>query len=58
MEAVAKHGALRGSALAAWRLLRCQPFCEGGYDPVPDAPNKACSNKQGKDHEANSSEIR
>jgi len=40
-EAVAKHGVLKGSALAAWRLLRCQPFCKGGYDPVPDIPNKA-----------------
>jgi hypothetical protein len=34
MEAVAHHGALRGSALAAWRLLRCHPFARGGYDPV------------------------
>ena len=34
-EAVETHGALRGSGLAIWRLLRCQPFCRGGYDPVP-----------------------
>ena len=31
------HGPLRGSALAAWRVLRCNPWCEGGYDPVPPA---------------------
>jgi uncharacterized protein len=35
LEAVAKHGAVRGSGLAIWRLLRCHPFHPGGYDPVP-----------------------
>lgn len=30
-----KHGAWRGSVLTFWRLLRCQPFGSGGYDPVP-----------------------
>jgi uncharacterized protein len=34
MEAVEVHGVLRGSVLAAWRLLRCHPFAKGGYDPV------------------------
>lgn len=33
--AVVRFGPLRGSALAAWRLLRCQPLCDGGLDPVP-----------------------
>jgi len=36
LEAVKKHGAFRGGILIVWRLLRCQPFCRGGYDPVPD----------------------
>jgi putative membrane protein insertion efficiency factor len=35
MEAVQRHGALRGSWLAACRLLRCHPFAHAGYDPVP-----------------------
>jgi putative membrane protein insertion efficiency factor len=33
--AVTIHGPLKGSALAAWRLLRCHPFARGGLDPVP-----------------------
>jgi putative membrane protein insertion efficiency factor len=35
MEAISKHGAWKGSLLALWRILRCNPFCKGGYDPVP-----------------------
>lgn len=35
MEALNKHGAWKGSLLAIWRILRCNPFCKGGYDPVP-----------------------
>jgi putative membrane protein insertion efficiency factor len=34
-EAIRKHGALKGSLLAGWRVLRCNPFNPGGYDPVP-----------------------
>jgi putative membrane protein insertion efficiency factor len=34
--AIARYGPWRGSVLAAWRILRCQPLCEGGLDPVPD----------------------
>jgi len=35
LEAIQKYGALKGSLLAAWRILRCNPFSRGGYDPVP-----------------------
>jgi putative membrane protein insertion efficiency factor len=34
-EAIAKYGIIRGGAMAAWRILRCNPFNRGGYDPVP-----------------------
>ncbi|MBI5846860.1 MAG: membrane protein insertion efficiency factor YidD [Nitrospirae bacterium] len=34
IDAVRKYGALKGSALAARRILRCNPFHEGGVDPV------------------------
>ena len=35
LQALHKHGALRGLRLTVWRLLRCQPFHPGGFDPVP-----------------------
>ncbi len=34
MEAVEKYGATRGSWMGFTRILRCQPFCKGGHDPV------------------------
>ncbi|MBR6039300.1 MAG: membrane protein insertion efficiency factor YidD [Clostridia bacterium] len=36
MEAIEKHGVLKGMGLAILRLLRCNPFAKGGYDPVPE----------------------
>ena len=34
-QAVRRHGVLKGGALAAWRLVRCNPFSRGGVDEVP-----------------------
>ena len=35
IEAIEKYGALKGGLLTIWRILRCNPFSKGGYDPVP-----------------------
>lgn len=35
MEAIKKHGPIKGLALAIWRILRCNPWGGSGYDPVP-----------------------
>jgi hypothetical protein len=33
--AIERYGVIKGGALAVWRILRCNPFAKGGYDPVP-----------------------
>jgi len=40
VEALQKHGAIKGSLLTIWRILRCNPFGKGGYDPVPKTNKK------------------
>lgn len=35
IEAIEKHGAFYGGLLTVWRIIRCNPFSKGGYDPVP-----------------------
>jgi putative membrane protein insertion efficiency factor len=37
LQALRTHGAVRGTGLAAWRVLRCNPWCACGHDPVPPA---------------------
>lgn len=39
-EAIERFGVIKGSALALWRILRCNPFSKGGYDPVPQKKHK------------------
>lgn len=36
--AIERYGAFKGGRMAAWRILRCNPFSKGGYDPVPEDP--------------------
>lgn len=35
MDALRRHGAIKGMLLTAWRIVRCNPFSRGGIDPVP-----------------------
>jgi len=53
VQAIGGYGILRGAVLAGWRLLRCNPFSHGGYDPVaaqslfrrsPRSPRRSASN--------------
>ena len=39
-EAIEEWGAFRGFFMGMWRILRCNPFSKGGYDPVPEKPHK------------------
>ncbi|PID66001.1 MAG: membrane protein insertion efficiency factor YidD [Gammaproteobacteria bacterium] len=43
LEAIEKHGAIKGAYLMLKRIGRCQPLCQGGYDPVPEV--KKSSNR-------------
>ena len=43
LAALRRHGVVMGLALAAWRILRCNPFCPGGVDLVPERPLRLLS---------------
>ncbi|PYC47111.1 membrane protein insertion efficiency factor YidD [Litorivita pollutaquae] len=45
LEALAKHGAIRGGWMAAKRIVRCNPWGCCGYDPVPDKPDAPCNHR-------------
>ncbi|AIJ34532.1 preprotein translocase subunit [Corynebacterium imitans] len=52
LEAVARHGAVKGTWLAAARVAKCGPWHPGGYDPVPGSiPHAAETNTQRTDEE-------
>lgn len=43
MQAVERFGVFKGGILAVKRLLRCNPYCKGGFDPVPETyPKRKC----------------
>lgn len=52
-QAIERHGSARGSVLALWRILRCQPLCHGGEDPVPER-FRLVSCRAARDHEEHS----
>jgi len=46
IEAVGRFGAIKGSIMTIWRILRCNPFVKGGYDPVPPKKYKVIEYKK------------
>lgn len=44
IEAIKIHGAFKGTFMAVFRILRCNPFSKGGYDPVPEKKEKKRGN--------------
>ncbi len=49
VQAIERFGVIKGSGLAIWRILRCNPFGGHGYDPVPEKPDKKKSRHHNKD---------
>lgn len=56
IEAFQKRGFFVGLGLTVWRILRCNPFCAGGYDPVPEKrPRRGKGNKNDTENKDNNS---
>jgi len=50
LQAIENHGALRGGWLTFCRILRCNPFCRGGHDPVPGLEDAGPDRNEPNDH--------
>jgi putative membrane protein insertion efficiency factor len=56
MVALQRHGVWRGGLMGVWRILRCHPFNQGGYDPVPPLAEECDgAGHPGQDHSAGES---
>ncbi len=51
LEALEKHGGIKGGGLALWRILRCNPWGGSGYDPVPGCGHDHCGHDHTPDDE-------
>ena len=51
IEAFAKRGFFVGFGLTVWRILRCNPFSKGGYDPVPEKRSKKTKTRRKEEDE-------
>lgn len=49
LEALQKRGLIAGTILVVWRILRCNPFARGGYDPVPEKGFRAYGKGQSEE---------
>jgi len=55
-EAIERYGVVRGGLMAAWRVMRCNPWGGHGYDPVPDLMKQTVDSRQKKESEDQRSE--
>ncbi|MDG5767546.1 membrane protein insertion efficiency factor YidD [Balneolales bacterium ANBcel1] len=53
IDALRIHGVFKGTALAVWRILRCNPFSDGGEDPVPGSRDCCTDDHLHSDHRDN-----
>ena len=63
IEAYTKRGFIVGTILTVWRILRCNPFCKGGYDPVPERglrnpKNAGCVEKEERQTHTDTNEVK
>ena len=63
IEAYTKRGFIIGTILTVWRILRCNPFCKGGYDPVPERglrnpKNAGCAEKEEQETHTDTNEVK